>query len=256
MMRPLKLSGLIGYVVFALWFLLAVLNPVNAQTADGFAQIKVSDLAPQIEDALIAKGAPANASAIFSKPDQEVSVSPGEEPTLTSVSYSRHSGRFLIRLQGAENTQSVAIAGNVVVIQSLPVLTRAIDRGEVISEDDIAWVETQDFVAPIILRNADDIIGKAAKRALGAQKPLRKTDFEAALLIKKGASVTMIVERPGLRLTNTGIAKDSGAMGDIIAVESVSSDQVLKAVVTGRNVAVVGRRPASSRHASAVEFRP
>lgn len=256
MMRPLKLSGFIGYVVFALWFLLAILNPVKAQTTVGVAKIKVSDLAPQIEDALIAKGAPSNASAAFANPDQEIIVAIGQEATLTSISYSRHSGRFLVRLQGAEDTQSVAVAGNVVVIQKLPVLSKPVDRGDIIQEEDISWLETQDFVAPIILRSASDIVGMAAKRPLNADKPLRKTDFEAALLIKKGASVTMSVERPGLRLTNTGIAKSSGAMGDIISIESTSSDQILRAVVTGRNVAVIGGKPALSRHANAVEFRP
>jgi len=242
-MRPARISGLLGYVVITMWFLLTILVPHKAVAQNNKAiqisRIKISDLIPQIEDALIAKGAPREATAIIKYPEQELNVLSGQDPSFTSVSFSKHSGRFLIRVQGAPNTQSVAIAGSIAVVQTLPVLNRTIERGEIIKNEDLNWIETQSFVAPIFLRDSEIVVGKAAKRSLVPNRPLRKTDFENATLVKKGASVTMIIDRPGIRLTHTGIAKNNGAMGDVIAIENIASDRILKAIVIGQNTATV-----------------
>ena len=242
-MKTVKLSGILGYVAVALWFLLTVLAPQDAKAASGqetrMIATPVSALAPQIEDALFAHGAPAGAEIVLSNPATTIGLIEGAPPKFTSISYSRRSGRFVIRAQSSDEAFPVAIAGVVRATRLLPVLSRGVERGEVIAESDIDWVETDEPLLAGVLETDGDLIGKVARRPLPSGVAIRRADVAAQTLIKKGALVTMVIERRGLRLTHTGVAKENGAAGELIAIENPQSEQTVKAVVVGENLAKV-----------------
>lgn len=219
------LRGFIPFLAVALWFLAAILwmQPASAQTT-----VHASDIIPDIEVALLAKGMPADATVTLDHPDQPVLA--GATPS--NVSFNPLSGRFVLRL----NDAGPAITGFAKAEQTYPVLTHAIARGELISDADVTWLDAPSARSRGVIDRAEDLIGMTARRPLAANTILRTSDVEAPVLVKKGAIVTLIYEIAGLRMTHQGVAANAGAEGEVIAVRNIDSDRTLKGVIKGQNV--------------------
>jgi flagella basal body P-ring formation protein FlgA len=128
-----------------------------------------------------------------------------------------------------------------------------IARGAVITEGDlttksIAVVRVNDG----IVRNASDVAGKEAKRALRAGEFLRNSDLKRPALVAKGATVTMVFESPGIHLTAVGRALAEGGEGDTIAVLNPTSYRQVAAVVTAPGTVRVGPAITSAKSPKAV----
>lgn len=239
-MKPIRLSGILGYSAITLWFLLTIMMPLKAH-AQTPVTIIASDIVPTIEAALTDKGITSDAVIHLDKPDQQILVAAGSSPVFDSVSVNPTSGRFLIRARGAENTPSFAISGRALVTVSYPVLANPAHRGDIIKQSDIAFIERDDLSAALYIADVSEIVGKEARRPLRAGTPLRSNDVQLPMMVKKGALVTVHFAMEGLRLSHHGVATVSGAIGDIISIENTKSDRTIKAVVTGKNRAdVVG----------------
>jgi flagella basal body P-ring formation protein FlgA len=101
------------------------------------------------------------------------------------------------------------------------------------------------------LDDAEAVIGLAARRPIAAGSPFRAIDLARPVLIKRGASVTVVLEAQGLRLTQTGVARASGSEGDLITIRNVNSDRDIKAAVIGENLARAPFRAGATTIASA-----
>jgi len=91
-----------------------------------------------------------------------------------------------------------------------------------------------------LIRDASEVAGKEAKRALRAGEFLRLSDLKRPTLVAKGATVTMVFEAPGVSLTAVGRALAEGGEGESIAVVNPTSYRQVVAVVTGPGMVRVG----------------
>lgn len=246
-MRELRIPGILAYAAMAMWLLLTFAAPARAETGAAVAARVASRLA-ELKQALIAQGAAPDARITLSAPDAVIAVEDGDPLLLQTVSFNAATGRFLIRARGTPEGPLYAIAGSAVAPTLVPAPARAIARNEIIGEADIDWVEIADDRAGLYVDDADAIVGKIARRPLAAGAPLRKADLTAPILIRRGASATIILEAPGIRLTQIGVALSNGAEGDLIAFRNVNSDREIKAVVAAENLA---RAPFAARRALA-----
>jgi flagellar basal body P-ring formation protein FlgA len=116
-----------------------------------------------------------------------------------------------------------------------------IARGAVLTEGDlttksIAVMRVNDG----IVRNASEVSGREAKRALRTGEFLRNSDLKRPALVAKGSNVTMVFEAPGIHLTAVGRALAEGGEGDSIAVLNPTSYRQVVAVVTAPGMVHVG----------------
>ena len=242
-MRIFRLPGLIAYVAMAMWLLQLAVSPLRAEES-GATPSRLGDHVEEIRAALIAHGARDTIKVTLAAPDAAISIDAEDELKIGSVSRNPATGRFLVRAQGAPGTPPLAIAGTAASAVLVPVPARMIERNETIVEADIDWVEIADARASAYVEDADAIIGKIARRPLAAGVPFRKVDVTAPILIKRGATATIVLEAPGIRLTQNAVALENGTAGDLIAFRNVSSDREIEAVVAGVNLA---RAPFAAR---------
>lgn len=233
-MKTLRVPGLTAYAAIVLWLLLAVINAASAREKS----VVAADISRDIAAALLEKGAPEEANIVFANPAQPVPVAEGGAPQIDSVSYNRQSGRFLARLSGF-GAHGVVLSGTALAPIETPVLVAPIARGEIIAEDDIEFVMLARAMPTDAILEVEDLIGAQARHALKAGAPLRKSDLARPELVKKGALVTVTYEAPGLRIAQSGVAQTSGGAGDVIDVETMTGARAVRAVVTGRNAALV-----------------
>lgn len=218
------LRGFIAFIAVALWFVLVILGagPASAQPVTLTAQ----DVAPTLEAALAAKGAPQDGVVQLDNPGQRVA-----NGDVTHTSYNPLSGRFVIRM-----SQGGAITGSVARMKRYAVITRDIERGEMIGDGDIALLDAPAISARGLVTDEDGLVGKMARRAIAANKPIRTTDLETPTLVKKGAIVTLTYQVAGIRMTHQGVAMHNGGAGDVVSVKNIKSERTLKGVVSDRNL--------------------
>jgi flagella basal body P-ring formation protein FlgA len=129
---------------------------------------------------------------------------------------------------------AIAVGGRAYRIIEVPVLREPLARGGVIEDGDVEWRPIKlNRLRENVAREAEEIIGKVAKRRLRAGAPLRSRDLGLPIVIAKGSVVTLALEAPGLMLSATGRALENGSDGALIRVMNVHSKQTVEAIVVG-----------------------
>jgi flagella basal body P-ring formation protein FlgA len=114
------------------------------------------------------------------------------------------------------------------------VLTRPLDRGEVIQEADVA-VERRDrrTIGEGTVTDPLELVGLATRRPLREGDVVRPDHVEPPRVVRRGQLVTMVYESPGLALTARGRALADGAVGDAVSVINEQSRRTVDATVIG-----------------------
>jgi flagella basal body P-ring formation protein FlgA len=117
--------------------------------------------------------------------------------------------------------------------------SRSLEAGEVIQADDLTWAKAVQAPAGAP-HDADQLIGKAARRPLreGAVASIR--DGVSATVIKKGDMVRVSYANEGISLTMQGKAAGPAAVGDPVSVINTATKTAIQAIASGPDQAVVG----------------
>jgi flagella basal body P-ring formation protein FlgA len=116
----------------------------------------------------------------------------------------------------------IATFGNVVVAR------QPIARGTILREDDLRIEERRlDELPTTVLTELEGAIGREARVALAAGKPLTVQGLANAVLVKRGDLVRVLVEKGGMRLSIAGEAMDTGGAGERVRVVNASSKREL-----------------------------
>jgi len=112
--------------------------------------------------------------------------------------------------------------------RSVWVARRGLKRYSVIAPEDVelrTMVLTQS--ASQYSGDGETVVGKRVMRAIEAGVPIRPDVLDQAPVIIRGASVTLLVELNGLRVTTMGQAKEDGYAGRSIAVMNLDSRKIV-----------------------------
>lgn len=154
------------------------------------------------------------------------------EIEVTRLDYRIETGQFRAELAASDTTGSrplLAVRGSAVETLRLPVLSREIRRGENITRGDIVFAEfPRHRIKGNIVQERIAIVGKAAKRTLGAGRPLTDQDIEEPRLVRRNELVTMVFKTPGMLLTARGRALSDGSAGQLIQVMNTQSNRIIE----------------------------
>jgi len=165
--------------------------------------------------------------------------------SLQDFRFDRMSGKFsavVAPLDGS--TATTSIAGYVKATVEVPVVRRAVQRGEVIADADIDYVTmpAAGLTKGLVL-DPGQLTGKAAKRTLHADRAVRAVDLMAPILVARNSNVSMIYVVGTLQITAHGRALADAGAGDTILVLNTSSKKTVEAVVLDANTVAVGNTP-------------
>jgi flagella basal body P-ring formation protein FlgA len=121
------------------------------------------------------------------------------------------------------------------------VASRDLPRGAVIAEGDLGYKPVPAVRANAsIVRSIADLTGMETRRSLRAGELIRNIDVKRHALVTKGATVTMLFEAKGIKLTSVGRAMADGADGDVITVLNPASFRQVQALVVAPGTVRVG----------------
>ena len=153
------------------------------------------------------------------------------------VTYDRTRGEFRAILSAPTSDNPIVkkeIRGRLYALTEVPVLKTALRAGDIISADDIVYVDApaKDVTTATIV-SAEKLIGMTPRRGVVAGKAVTPADIELPMVVKKGDVVTMTFKNNSMSLTAQGKALESGAKGEIVRIINTASNQVVEGVVTG-----------------------
>jgi flagella basal body P-ring formation protein FlgA len=118
------------------------------------------------------------------------------------------------------------------VSQEVVTTVRPIARHEVIAPGDVRLTRVPlERATQRMITNAEEVIGKRARRPLQANAAIRPSEVEGAPLVRKGDVVLILVDSPLLKITAMGEALEQGVHGETIRVRNVTSSREIRAVV-------------------------
>jgi flagella basal body P-ring formation protein FlgA len=117
----------------------------------------------------------------------------------------------------------------------------SISAGDLIQPDDLAYGRVASFSLPADApSDADQIIGKVARRPLRAGSPAARHDVSAPQVIKTNDTVQVIYRNDGVNLVLQGKAMGSAAVGEPVTIMNTVSKKAIQAIASGADEAVVG----------------
>ena len=134
----------------------------------------------------------------------------------------------------ALTVKPLRVGGSVVDMVDVPVLVRAVARGEAIRSVDLRTERRARAELPAgAVTDLGTLTGKVTRGALTAGALLRDADLVKQDIVEKNSIVTVVYEGPGLSLSMRGKAMEAGAMGDAILIQNIQSKRSVQGTVVG-----------------------
>ncbi len=140
--------------------------------------------------------------------------------------------RVLVRVDGKLATSLWAVL-DVEVLAPVVVAVRTLPKGHVLQTQDVAIQEVSlGRLTQEPFEDISKVVGKQLARRVNQGEPIMQNRVADALVIKKGALVTIIAERGLLRVTVPGVALENGEKGKTIRVRNLNSLKTIFARVS------------------------
>lgn len=136
------------------------------------------------------------------------------------------------RDHGAQPTR-LRFTGTAVETVEVTVITRAVERGEILKGADVAIERRPKTEAIYDAAPRERVVGMQMRKSARAGQFLRMADLAKPDLVQRDQNVTLIYETGGLYLTMRGKAMDAGSEGDTISVMNLQSKRTVQGTVTG-----------------------
>ena len=177
-----------------------------------------------------------------------------------TVRFDPRSGRFDVTfdIAGAASAPSrLRLTGVAVETVEAMVLTRSVDRNEIIKASDVVLERRPKAEVGSAPAPHDQSIGMQARRPLRAGQALKMTDLAKPDLVTRDQNVTLIYQAPGIYLTGRGKALEAGSEGDTVNVSSLQSKRIVQGRVIGPGqVAIVIARPQVTASLASTDTTP
>jgi flagella basal body P-ring formation protein FlgA len=204
-------------------------------------------------------GDAANITVTFDRGVADMRLDASNSGALQQVAtrYDARSGRFDIAFEiNNDNNPTptkLRFTGTAIETVEVAVLTRDIDRIELLKSSDIALERRPKAEISGEAASRDRTVGMQLRRPMRAGTPIRVADIIKPDFVQRDQSVTVIYQVPGIYLTTRGKAIESGAEGDTVSVLNLQTKRTLTGVVTGRGQITIQGASQSAPMAPEVE---
>ena len=130
----------------------------------------------------------------------------------------------------ADRPDPLASQTNAARLAKFVVLAKSIQRGEIISVDDVILVQRDANPGVGYFRDIDDVVGRKAKRAISINQIIRSRYLEFDYAIQKDQAVIIESKIGPVTVASAGIAIADAQVGELVKVKNKSSGLVVEGV--------------------------
>jgi flagella basal body P-ring formation protein FlgA len=131
-----------------------------------------------------------------------------------------------------ENKWSISTSAVIKVYENVIVLTRPVQRGEIISRQNIA-IKRRDIssLRGDFINQAEQIENKQAAQFIPAGVIVGSRNFIEPRLVKRGDKIVISALQPGFTIRMNGIAMMDGTKGQVIRIKNEKSGRIISGTV-------------------------
>jgi len=144
-------------------------------------------------------------------------------------------GRQRFQVRGVDSDEEIEVQATVAKIQSVLFARQAIKRGNVIRVVDVEVRQQEGLIPSLAMSAIDQVIGMEAKQSISANTIIRENQVRAPLQVQRGETVTVVARTGGISVRTFAVARQDGAMGDLVQIETLDGSQRFAARVSGRH---------------------
>jgi flagella basal body P-ring formation protein FlgA len=148
----------------------------------------------------------------------------------------RHSPNHKTMSRTPPEPLSVAVHATVERTEQVVVAVRSIQRDMLVRASDVELRSHPAQAATGLYRSLESVVGMVAKVSIRPDTVLRNNQLRKPILVERGETVGVSANTAGVRVWTHAVAKQNGAMGDLVQVETDDDKRIR---YTAR---VVGRR--------------
>ena len=132
----------------------------------------------------------------------------------------------------AEKKWSIFTAADIKIFETIVVLSRPVQRGEIITKADLA-IEKRDVskLGGDFISQTEQIENKQAARQIPAGAILGSRSFIEPLAIKRGDKIIISSIQTGFAIRMSGVAMMDGTKGQFIRIKNENSGRIISATV-------------------------
>lgn len=161
----------------------------------------------------------------------------------------------IITPNGSQNgVRKIArVSGSYAETVLVPVLARSLQKGDAIRAEDFQMERREkESVGDDVSTDTRSLVGRVARNVMRAGLVLRDRDLVRPILVERNAAVTMHLDVPGIQLTMKGKALEQGAIGEVIAVQNLTSKRTVQGIVMGNGQVRIGESAVASQRTANV----
>jgi flagella basal body P-ring formation protein FlgA len=114
------------------------------------------------------------------------------------------------------------------------VLSRSLQKGEVLSEEDIRVRQTRNQNLSGYFTKASDVVGRTLKKALSIDQVLLSRHLEIDWDIRKGQKIIIQSTAGPVTIENSGVARVDAQIGELTIAENEQSGKIVEGIVVSR----------------------
>jgi flagella basal body P-ring formation protein FlgA len=114
------------------------------------------------------------------------------------------------------------------------VLSRSLQKGEVLSDEDIRLKPTRNQNLSGYFTKASDVVGRTLKKTLSVDQVLLSRHLEIDWDIRKGQKVVIQSIAGPVTIENSGVARVDAQIGELVKAENEQSGKIVEGIVVSR----------------------
>ncbi len=163
---------------------------------------------------------------------------PVAEPTLGRVSFKVYAFNGTQRV-GNGRLVTAEVARRVIAV----VAGETIDRGELINRRQVRLREVLiDDARQVYLPDTSLVVGQVASQKITPGRLITAGEVELPVAVRRRERVSVELKTRGIKITFNGMAKEQGAVGDVIEIENIQTKERFRATVVARGRVVAGEK--------------
>lgn len=119
-------------------------------------------------------------------------------------------------------------------------MARTMQRGDMITAGDVVLLPRGNRSALDTFARIEDVVGRRLKVSLGADQLLMTRHLDPDWAVRSGMPIALMISVGSFNVIASGEALTDGRVGDVIELRNLSSQKIVKGVVTGDNQVSLG----------------
>lgn len=151
----------------------------------------------------------------------------------------RVEGKNFFRLLISADEKNFVVTGEFRLFENLPVARRNLTQGDKINPADFESARKDVTFSPGYVGQIEEIAGRTLLYPVIKGEALQLRQLKAEVSVEKGQIVQIQLKGENFILSSSGVAEQSGAVGDFIKIKNVESQKVISGIILGKGLVEV-----------------